>query len=77
MVHNETTTGLLNSIDSFSRIADKYNLTTILDAMSSEVYAHNYDVCPIDFLISSSNKCVQECPSEYPFLFVIYLNLKK
>ena len=63
MVHNETTTGLLNSIDSFSKVAKKFNLITILDAMSSfGAIPINYDISPIDFLISSSNKCLQGMP---------------
>lgn len=59
-VHHETTVGILNPIDSISKIARKYNLEIIVDAMSS------YAGIPIDvnkdkvhFLISSSNKCIQ------------------
>lgn len=59
-VHHETTVGILNPIDPISKIAQKYNLEIIVDAMSS------YAGIPIDvnkdkihFLVSSSNKCIQ------------------
>jgi 2-aminoethylphosphonate aminotransferase len=59
-VHHETTVGLLNSIDKVSDLANRYNLETIVDAMSS------FAGIPIDvkkqnlhYLVSSSNKCIQ------------------
>tara|TARA_Y100001970_G_scaffold293624_1_gene441771 strand:+ start:4759 stop:5880 length:1122 start_codon:yes stop_codon:yes gene_type:complete len=63
MVHHETTTGILNSIEKFSNIGTKYNVTMILDAMSS--YAGvpiNLKKTPIDYLVSTSNKCIQGMP---------------
>jgi len=60
VVHNETTTGLLNDLDELGKIAKKYNLEFIVDAMSS------YAAIPIDmkkqnihYLMASSNKNIQ------------------
>jgi len=60
VIHNETTTGLLNSLDDLGTIAKKYNLEFIVDAMSS------YAAIPIDmkkqnihYLLASSNKNIQ------------------
>lgn len=60
LIHNETTTGLLNNLDDFGALAAKYNLETIVDAMSS------YAALPIDmakqnitYLAASSNKNIQ------------------
>jgi len=59
-VHHETTTGILNSISEFKSISDKYKMVSLIDAMSS--YAGiNIDLVKddVDYLISSSNKCIQ------------------
>lgn len=60
IVHNETTSGLLNDIKSVSRLCQKHNLEMIVDAMSS------YAAIPIDmaqdgihYLAASSNKNLQ------------------
>ncbi len=60
VVHHETTTGLLNDISKLGELCKKYNLTFIVDAMSS------YAAIPIDmeamnihFLAASSNKNIQ------------------
>lgn len=60
MIHNETTSGLLNDVETIGTIAHKYHLQMIVDAMSS------YGAIPIDmekmgitYLISSSNKNLQ------------------
>jgi 2-aminoethylphosphonate-pyruvate transaminase len=60
VIHNETTTGLLNNLDDFGILAKKYNLELIIDAMSS------YAALPIDmkkqnitYLMASSNKNIQ------------------
>ena len=60
MVHHETTTGILNSINSFSELGKKHGHTLILDAISS--YAGvpiDLERIPIDYLMSTSNKCIQ------------------
>lgn len=60
LVHHETTVGILNHLSEISRIAKKYEIEIIVDAMSS------YAGIPIDiknpeihYLIASSNKCIQ------------------
>lgn len=60
MVHHETTTGILNSINDFSTLGKKYNQTLILDAISS--YAGipiDINQTHLDFVMSTSNKCIQ------------------
>ncbi|MBK3494845.1 2-aminoethylphosphonate--pyruvate transaminase [Viridibacillus sp. YIM B01967] len=60
IVHNETTTGLLNNLDTVGTLCRKHSLVFIVDAMSS------YAAIPIDmkkqnisFLAASSNKNIQ------------------
>lgn len=69
VVHGETTTGMLNPISEIGAIAKQYGKTYIVDAMSTfggiELDAAELQ---IDFLISSSNKCIQGVPG---FGFVI------
>ncbi|MGL4876644.1 2-aminoethylphosphonate--pyruvate transaminase [Paraclostridium dentum] len=74
MVHCETTTGILNDIKSVGEIASKYSKVFMVDAMSS-FGGIDIDIndCKIDFLISSSNKCIQGVPG---FSFII-ANRKK
>jgi 2-aminoethylphosphonate aminotransferase len=74
MVHHETTTGILNSIKNFSRIKKKYGKILILDAISS--YAGipiDLNDTPIDFLMSTSNKCIHGMPG---LAFVICERIK-
>jgi len=59
-VHHETTVGILNPIEEISKMASKYEIEVIVDAMSS------FAGIPIDmkrsnihYLISSANKCIQ------------------
>lgn len=69
MVHCETTTGLLNDIQSVSRLAHQFHKYFIVDAMSSFGGMDiNITDLNIDFLISSANKCIQGVPG---FSFVI------
>lgn len=63
VVHNETTTGLLNDIKAIGVLCSKYSIDLIVDAMSS------YGAVPIDmkemnisYLASSSNKNIQGIP---------------
>lgn len=75
VVHHETTTGILNPIDEITQELQLYNKTNnksikiIVDAMSSyggieiDFSKHN-----IDFLVSSSNKCIESVPG---FSYVI------
>ncbi|MEG1432523.1 2-aminoethylphosphonate--pyruvate transaminase [Eubacterium sp.] len=69
MVHNETTTGILNDIRSIGEVVKARGRTFIVDAMSSfggmVIPMAEYG---IDFLISSSNKCIQGVPG---FSFIL------
>ncbi|MDK8643202.1 2-aminoethylphosphonate--pyruvate transaminase [Niallia taxi] len=69
MVHCETTTGILNPLSIAARLAKEYSKKLIIDAMSS-FGGVEMDIAElgIDFLISSSNKCIQGVPG---FGFVI------
>lgn len=69
VVHCETTTGILNPVTAFGALARQYRCQFIVDAMSS-FGAIPLDVADahVDFLISSSNKCLQGVPG---FAFVI------
>ena len=63
MVHHETTSGILNSIKEFSNLCCKFNKISILDAISSYAGLNiNIQNTPIDFLLSTSNKCIQGMP---------------
>lgn len=69
MVHCETTTGRLNPIKEVGKLAKDYNKVYIVDAMSSfggiKIDVEEFN---IDFLVSSSNKCIQGVPG---FGFII------
>ncbi len=60
VVHHETTTGMLNPVKEIIQIAHKYNVEVIIDAMSSyagiSIDAKEWD---IDYIVSTSNKCIQ------------------
>ncbi|MCL2219943.1 MAG: 2-aminoethylphosphonate--pyruvate transaminase [Chitinispirillia bacterium] len=62
-VHCETTTGMLNPLPELSRVVKQRDKVLIVDAMSSfggiPIDMADYG---IDYLISSSNKCVQGVP---------------
>lgn len=59
-IHHETTSGVLNNLDALIGLAKKHNLTTIVDAMSSYAGIEiDLEKTPVDYLISSSNKCIQ------------------
>jgi 2-aminoethylphosphonate-pyruvate transaminase len=69
MVHCETTTGILNDLQTISELVKARQLTFIVDAMSSfgGVPIEMADL-GIDFLISSANKCIQGVPG---FSFIL------
>jgi 2-aminoethylphosphonate-pyruvate transaminase len=69
MVHCETTTGILNSVESAGKIATAYGKVFVVDAMSSfGAIPINLDKHGIDFLVSSPNKCLEGIPG---FCFVL------
>lgn len=69
IVHCETTSGIFNPIDQFGALAAKYGVGYLVDSMSAfgavpvDIAAYH-----IDFLVSSSNKCIEGVPG---FSFVI------
>ena len=71
MVHHETTTGVLNPVCDIGKAIRAHNSDVCfsVDAMSS--YGGiplNVEIAEIDFLISSSNKCIESVPG---FSYVI------
>jgi len=69
MVHCETTTGMLNPLTEIAHIVKAHGKIFIVDAMSSfGGIPMNASELGIDFLISSSNKCIQGVPG---FAYVI------
>lgn len=63
VIHCETTTGIINPIEEIGALAKKYNKVFIVDAMSSfGAVPVNVKEAEIDFLISSSNKCIEGVP---------------
>ena len=69
VVHCETTTGIMNPIESYGEIAKRRGCSFIVDAMSSfGAYPVDLKACGIDYLISSANKCIEGTPG---FSYVI------
>ncbi len=69
IVHCETTTGILNPMEALARVAKAHKKVLIVDAMSSfGGIPMDIGALGIDFLVSSSNKCIQGVPG---FSFVI------
>jgi len=69
VVHCETTTGMINPMNAYGEIVKKHNRIYIVDAMSSfGAYPIDLKACGIDYLVSSSNKCIEGVPG---FSFVI------
>jgi len=68
-VHSETTTGLFNPIEEIGAICKHRNIVFIVDAMSSFGGVEmDLQKMNIDFLVSSSNKCIEGVPG---FSFII------
>ncbi len=69
VVHCETTTGIINPIEEYGEIVKQHGLVYIVDAMSSfGAYPVDLSACGIDYLVSSSNKCIEGVPG---FSFVL------
>ncbi|OBZ08585.1 2-aminoethylphosphonate--pyruvate transaminase [Bacillus sp. FJAT-26390] len=69
IVHCETTTGILNPLQEIAEVVKRRKMIFIVDAMSSfGGVALDMHELGIDFLISSSNKCIQGVPG---FGFVV------
>ncbi len=68
-IHSETTTGLFNPVAAIGAICKKYNKIFIVDAMSSFGGVEmDMQEMNIDYLVSSSNKCIEGVPG---FAFVL------
>ena len=69
VVHSETTSGILNPIEKIGELVKEFNKIFIVDAMSSfggiEI---DIEEVKADFMVSSSNKCIQGVPG---FSFII------
>lgn len=57
LVHHETSVGILNDLDSITKIAKKYNLVLAVDAISA-VGAIKYDYSQVDYVACSSGKAL-------------------
>jgi 2-aminoethylphosphonate-pyruvate transaminase len=69
MVHCETTTGILNPIEAVGQVARAHRKVFVVDAMSSfGAIPIDPELCGIDFIISSPNKCLESVPG---FCFVL------
>jgi 2-aminoethylphosphonate-pyruvate transaminase len=69
VVHCETTTGILNPVARYGKIVQEHKLVYIVDAMSSfGAYPLDLKTAGIDYMISSSNKCIEGVPG---FCFVL------
>ena len=77
MVHSETTSGILNDIESIGKLSKKYEKVFIVDAMSSfggvDIPVAEWN---IDFIVSSANKCIQGVPG-FTFIIVKLSELEK
>jgi len=68
-VHCETTTGMLNPLEELSAVVKRHGKVLIVDAMSSfGGIPMDIGKLGIDYLVSSSNKCIQGVPG---FGFVV------
>ena len=62
-IHSETTTGLFNPVAEIGAVCKKYQKVFIVDAMSSFGGVEmDMKEMNIDFLVSSSNKCIEGVP---------------
>jgi 2-aminoethylphosphonate-pyruvate transaminase len=69
VIHNETTTGMVNPIDEIGKIVKKYNKIYFVDAMSSfGAFKMPLDELDIDWLACTANKNFEGVPG---FAFVV------
>ncbi|MGZ8237747.1 MAG: 2-aminoethylphosphonate aminotransferase [Methylobacter sp.] len=60
LIHHETTTGILNPLEDITAISQRHDVKVIVDAMSSFAgIPLDLRQTSCDFVISSSNKCIQ------------------
>ncbi|HEX5024717.1 MAG TPA: 2-aminoethylphosphonate--pyruvate transaminase [Agriterribacter sp.] len=76
-IHSETTTGLFNPITEIGAVCKKYGKVFIVDAMSSFGGVEmDMKAMHIDFLVSSSNKCIEGVPG-FAFALCLRSELEK
>jgi 2-aminoethylphosphonate-pyruvate transaminase len=76
-IHSETTTGLFNPIESIGAVCKARNKVFIVDAMSSFGGVQmDMQQLNIDFLVSSSNKCIEGVPG-FSFALCKRIELEK
>ncbi len=69
VVHCETTSGIFNPVLPIGQLTKQYGVSYILDSMSAYgAVPINISEAHVDFLVSSSNKCIEGVPG---FSFVI------
>ena len=68
MVHHETTTGLLNPLQSIGELAKKYGKVFLVDCISS-LAGDEVDFTSIDLAVGTANKCIQGVPGVSFVLF--------
>lgn len=60
MIHHETSTGMMNPLEEISAVCKDLGVKLIVDAMSSYgAYPIDLQKTPVDYIFSSSNKCIQ------------------
>ncbi|MCL4220253.1 MAG: 2-aminoethylphosphonate--pyruvate transaminase [Phycisphaerales bacterium] len=63
VVHCETTTGLMNPVEQIGRVVHQHGRTFFVDSMSAfGAVEFGFRAAHIDFLVSSSNKCIEGVP---------------
>jgi 2-aminoethylphosphonate-pyruvate transaminase len=69
VVHCETSSGIMNPIAEIGHLVRRYERTYFVDSMSAfGAVPFDFVDCAIDFLVSSSNKCIEGVPG---FAFAI------
>ena len=69
VVHCETTTGIVNPVREIGALCKKYGKRYFVDSMSIlGAVEINLAECSIDYIVSSSNKCIEGVPG---FAFII------
>ena len=59
MIHHETSTGMMNPLEGIADVCQELGVKLIIDAMSSYgAYPIDLQKTPIDYIFSSSNKCI-------------------
>lgn len=72
VVHSETTSGIFNDVAACGEVVRRHGRQFIVDAMSSFfAYPLDLEAAGVDYLVTSSNKCIQGVPG---FAIVIARN---